>query len=121
MKVKGFCAAAAVFIAVTGCTQFTGYKASSHIGYPNANVTPIGPGTGSATKCTVMLPALISSAMQEEAISQAVASRRGALLIDFAEFRTDWTIPLLYLNINCVKYSVEGTVAKQEIGLQKLK
>ena len=112
--------AVAVLFALSGCTQFTGYKASSHLGFPNSNVTPIGPATGATTKCNLMLPALVTAEMQENAIAEAVSSRGGDMLINYAEFLTNWTIPLLYLNINCVKYTVDGTVAKQEVGLQKL-
>lgn len=105
---------------VSGCTQFTGYQASSHLAYPNGNVTPIGYATASETKCRFLMPVYLEADMQENTFNKAIQSRGGDLLIDHADFLTTWFIPLLYFNIYCAKYTVEGTVAKQEIGKQKL-
>lgn len=109
-----------VAFSLTGCTQFTGYMPSSHLTYPNANVTPIGPGKATSETSCSWVPQYVTSDMQEQTLAQAIRSRNGDVLLDYASFTTNWFVPLLYVTIYCTKYSVEGTVAKQEIGYQKL-
>lgn len=107
---------------VTGCTMIhMSYpEAQSHFDFPNSNVTPIGHAVGSATTAG-MVPAIQDADLEEQAINKAIAAKGGDLLVDYHITTDVKLIPLMFINFYTTTVTVEGTVAKMEIGKQTLR
>jgi len=109
-------------LAMTGCTMLhMSYpEAQSHFTYPNSNVVPMGHARGSATTVG-MNPAMQDADLEGQAIAMAIAQRGGDLLVDYHLTTDVKMIPLMFITLFQTTVSVEGTVAKMEIGKQALK
>lgn len=119
-KIVKIALSASLLVAATGCTRvfLTGFDAQSHYDYPNSNVIPLGKVEGESSKTFILSPPLIDAEMQEAAIKNALSKKPGAdILINYTEFQE--ITPVLF--ITTLKYRVEGTAAKMEIGTQKLR
>jgi len=110
-----------LMLAMTGCTMIhMSYpEAQSHFTYPNSNVVPIGHGTGSAST-SGMSPAMQDADLELQAINQAIAQKGGDLLVDYHITTDVKMIPLMFLVLYQTTVTVDGTVAKMEIGKQTL-
>jgi hypothetical protein len=107
-------------ILVAGCskTYFTGFDPQSHFDYPNSNVIPLGKVAGEASSSALFSFPFLDSNLKEKAIRNALEQKPDAdILINYMQFqkRTD------ILFIHTLTLRVEGTAAKMEIGMQKLK
>lgn len=104
-----------------GCSTklgFSSFKDRSKYVYPNSNVEVIGRATGKATGDPED-----SGRLVKEAIQKAVDSKGGDMLINFTEQQTITITNIPFIPVPIVEYEivVEGTVAKTEVGLKKLK
>jgi hypothetical protein len=104
-----------------GCSTklgFSNFKDRSKYVYPNSNVEVIGRATGTATGDPEDAGRLV-----KEAIQKAVDSKGGDMLINFTEQQTITitTIPIIPVPIVTYEVTVDGTVAKTEVGLKELK
>lgn len=112
----------ALALLVTGCTVATGTipVANSHFAYPNSNVIPLGEGKGEATEASFFyLGGFMDPALMEEAVQAAIKTKGGDLLIDYDLYFRLIYIPFIF-PIYVTTWGAEGTVAKMEIGKQKL-
>ena len=107
--------------ATSACTMFdTSFPFSqSHFTYPNSNVKPIGHATGEAST-TSLSPDFNDPNLEEQAISNALSSRGGDLLINYNERQYITMIPLVIFNIYTTTVQVDGTAVKMTVGEQNL-
>ncbi|MEY3758704.1 MAG: hypothetical protein RIR39_195 [Pseudomonadota bacterium] len=118
MKNTFFISLAALLL--SGCTQtfVTQLAPQSHFAYPNSNLYPLGHVSGRASKTSFGMPDM-SSALQYEAIANALEQKPGADLLLNSIHLMDVT-QLLILPIVTVTYRVEGSAAKMTTGHQTL-
>lgn len=103
-----------------GCTIASGVwpVPQSHFSYPNSNVIPLGPGKGEATAMGFGPPDIMDVDLMEAAVQNAIRQKGGDLLVDYYLFYEIKTyLPFIY----DITWRAEGTVAKMEIGKQKLR
>ncbi len=105
---------------LSSCTKtlYLGRAPQTHFSFPNANVTPLNKVTGDATKVKLLMPPFINSELVNQAYNDALSKASGAdglINVDIYQKQTS-----LYI-IHIMKYYVEGTAVKQEIGKQVLK
>lgn len=120
--VKGFLLVLALL--ATGCTIASGTfpVANSHFVYPNSNVIPLGEGKGEASDASVFtLGGFMDPALMEEAVQAAIQTKGGDLLINYDLYYKVIQIPIPVFTIFVTTWNAEGTVAKMEIGKQKLR
>ncbi|MFI3190278.1 hypothetical protein BCS42_06980 [Crenothrix sp. D3] len=106
---------------LSGCTQtyVEQLAPQSHFDYPNSNVYPLGFVKGQASTTSFFTPSFKTSALEYEAVSNALAQKPGADMI-VNSFRFTDVTQLLILPIYTVTYRVEGTAAKMTTGQQAL-
>ncbi len=110
-----------LFSTTAACTMFdTSFPfAQSHFTYPNSNVKPLGHATGEAST-TSLMPDFNDPNLESEAISNALSSRGGDVLINYNERQLVTMVPLLVITIYTTTVQVEGTAAKMTVGEQNL-
>jgi hypothetical protein len=121
---RKFIVLAILALVCSSCTQtfYIGRFPQSHFTYPNANVTPLNKVRGvSATRAKLFIAPSVTSRIQSEAYSSALAQSQGAnLIINVDAYHKVTFIPLYVINLYLSRYIVEGTAAKQEVGRQQL-
>lgn len=108
-------------LSTNGCTMASGAwpVAQSHFAYPNSNVVPLGQGKGEASRVHWFTIMAIDPDVQEEAVQNAIKQKGGDMLLDYyAYYTVKQYIPMI---LTTSEWTVEGTVAKMEIGKQKLR
>lgn len=108
-----------LMLVFSSCTKtlYYGRLPQTHFSFPNANVTPLNKVSGQSSRVKLLMPPMVSSAMVNEAYSDALSKSQGAdglINVDIYQKQTSLMI------INITKYIVIGTAVKQEIGKQKL-
>jgi hypothetical protein len=106
-------------VTLSSCTKtmYVGRLPQTNFSFPNANVTPLNKVTGEASKVKLLMPPMINSAMVNEAYGNAMSKAQGSdglINVDIYQKQTNLLI------VQIMKYMVEGTAVKQEIGKQKL-
>lgn len=102
-----------------GCTVATGVWPipQSHFAYPNSNVIPLGQGQGKADTISLGMPDIMDPDLMEQAVQDAIKQKGGDLLLDYdLSMEIKQYIPFVY----SISWKAEGTVARMEIGKQKL-
>ena len=111
----------AVLLTQTACVYgFSASQPSSHFAYPNSNVRPIGEATGKRTKLCGLLFFNVGTpnlADQEMAVSRALQSSNGDMLLDMQIDSKQFLFPYLFSTCTTRVY---GTAATMEIGTQQL-
>lgn len=108
-----------VCASLSSCTKtlYVGRLPQTHFSFPNANVTPLNKVKGEASRVKLLMPPMVNSALVNEAYGSALSKAQGAdglINVDLYQKQTSLFI------IHIMKYLVEGTAVKQEIGKQKL-
>ena len=103
-----------------GCTIASGVwpVPQSHFAYPNSNVLPLGPGKGEASTMGFGMPDIMDVDLMEAAVQSAIREKGGDLLVDYYLF---YDIKTYFPMVHSITWRAEGTVAKMEIGKQKLR
>lgn len=104
-----------------GCTyQFGHFNPNTQFAYPNSNIETLGPVRAEVKKtkwiATPELTLTDIKACYHEALSQASGAN---ILINYSEDTYYTTIPII--DINTVKYVLEGEAARMTIGQQELR
>lgn len=107
---------------LTGCVVggSAKLKPNSHFAYPNSNIKALGPVKGESSTVSLMMPTVLTGSMMEEAYRSALSSSGGDMIIDAIEVSTVRLIPIPYISVYYSTFTVEGTAAKMELGVQKL-
>ena len=103
-----------------GCTIASGVwpVPQSHFADPNSNVLPLGPGKGEASTMGFGMPDIMDVDLMEAAVQSAIREKGGDLLVDYYLF---YDIKTYFPMVHSITWRAEGTVAKMEIGKQKLR
>jgi len=107
-------------VTLSSCTKtlYVGRLPQTHFSFPNANVTPLNQKvSGEATKVKLLMPPMVNSSMINQAYANALGkaqSADGLINVDVYQKQTSLLI------IHIMKYVVEGSAVKQEVGKQKL-
>lgn len=123
---KQFLMGFAMTMMTSGCVIPAGNARvnSSHFVYPNSNVTAGHEAEGSVTRlCGILIFSWngYPPSATETAYNRAIQQQSGDLLINASESRTTVILPLPFLPlIQICNTSVQGTVAKMEVGTQEL-
>lgn len=107
---------------LSGCTTtyLGGIGPQTHYDYPNSNVYPLGYAKGQASITRFLFPPRVTSALQYDAISNALEQQPGAdMLINTIQFVDTTDLPML--PIYTLTYRIEGTAVKmKDVGIQNL-
>jgi hypothetical protein len=112
-------------VALSGCTVASIYSPlpQSGFAYPNSNVIPLRHSEGEAMRyylAPFQIPDFTSGSLLQDAVSSALQTSGGDLIVD-----GDYTIKtkmiwLLYVQLYMEDVTVEGTAAKMELGKRNL-
>ncbi len=102
-----------------GCTIASGVwpVPQSHFAYPNSNVIPLGQGQGKAETTSLGMPDIMDADLMEQAVQDAIRQKGGNLLLDYYLY---YDIKQYFPFVYGISWKAEGTVAKMEVGKQKL-
>ena len=85
--------------------------------YPNANITPMGQVRGEAKKTKFLGIPYVTSALQQAAYQDALAKQPGSDVLINADL---YVLNQNFIIVKTIKYIVDGTAAKQEVGKQDI-
>lgn len=112
-------------VMLSSCTQtlYMGRVPQTHFTYPNSNVSPLNQVSGeSNAKIKLFTPPGLTSSIINEAYYNALSKAPGSDgIINANAYQVITLIPLYVIQLYIMKYRIEGTAAKQEIGKQVLK
>ena len=102
-----------------GCTQtyYMGRAPQVHFTYPNANVTPMNKVRGEYSTTKFLGTPLMTSVMMKGAYDDALRKASGADVLINVDL---WMKITPFFIATSLKYIVEGTAAKQEVGEQDI-
>lgn len=118
----GLAALAACSPALVGCVNINGSQQThSNFVYPNSNVVKLGPTKASASRASIIFPPGFSAKRIKQVHEEALAKVQGAnVILDYKQDTVFTMIPIPYIPIFFLNYSVEGTAARQTVGMKTL-
>ncbi|MEM7550072.1 MAG: hypothetical protein AAF363_10365 [Bacteroidota bacterium] len=116
---KKICILFAAAILFSNCSQtfYLGKSPQAHFTYPNANVEPVGQVTGIYKKTKLFGPPPVTPTVQRTAWNDALSKSNGGNVLINVDTYYKLSIFLIFQTLT---YRVEGTAAKQDVGLQNI-